>query len=327
MSSIIYDNVKIIVNFAPNEKVMKSGDALSELVGKTAFHVSDRGIHVTAAEKATWSAKAELSDIPAALPANGGNADTVNGKTVQISSYRGFSSLDASSADEANTIWKAIPPDSVFAIEAQYLTHASWSFPAGTGQYTLLIAKLSNQRLLGMFLFPKSNGSIYFANVDQNGDFAGNWRRLCSESDIATATAAGIVSTGTQTFGGTKTVTGNLYMQNLDYEAGATAPSTAQTRAFRVYDKKMKIIADYPVVVNTDNTTSAGIRAFRTNGDATSYSQIATTISADGATKRHICTSPTSAAMSSLRQLASGTASANTTNCPNGAWYGQYEEV
>ena len=28
-----------------------------------------------------------------------------------------------------------------------------------------------------------------------------------------------------------------------------------------------------------------------------------------------------------LRNLSSGTAEANTTNCPSGAWYGQYEEV
>lgn len=43
-------------------------------------HAGDSEIHVTAAEKAGWDGKAELSDIPAALPANGGNADTVDGK-------------------------------------------------------------------------------------------------------------------------------------------------------------------------------------------------------------------------------------------------------
>ena len=149
-------------------------------------HAGNAEIHVTAAEKSAWNAKAELSDIPTALPANGGNADTVNGKTVQISSYRGFSSLGVSGSDEADAVWKAIPPDSVFAVEAQYLTSISWNFPAGTGQYTLMIAKLSNQRLLGMFLFPKTNGSIYFANVDQNGDYTGNWRKICDGGNAAT---------------------------------------------------------------------------------------------------------------------------------------------
>ena len=165
-----------------------AGGAGEDTVARQAIgtHAGNGEIHVSAAEKAAWSAKAELSDIPAALPANGGNADTVNGKTVQISSYRGFSSLGVSGADEADAVWRAIPPDSVFAVEAQYLTSTSWNFPAGTGQYTLLIAKLSNQRLLGMFLFPKVNGSIYFANVDQNGDYTGNWRKICDGGNAAT---------------------------------------------------------------------------------------------------------------------------------------------
>ena len=45
-------------------------------------HTSDTDIHVTAAERAVWDAKANKSDIPTKLPADGGNADTVNGHTV-----------------------------------------------------------------------------------------------------------------------------------------------------------------------------------------------------------------------------------------------------
>lgn len=41
-------------------------------------HVSDSNIHTTAEEKAAWNAKADLSDIPTELPANGGNAMTAN---------------------------------------------------------------------------------------------------------------------------------------------------------------------------------------------------------------------------------------------------------
>ena len=43
-------------------------------------HADNGEIHVTAEEKAAWNGKAELSDIPSTLPANGGNADTVDGK-------------------------------------------------------------------------------------------------------------------------------------------------------------------------------------------------------------------------------------------------------
>ena len=45
-------------------------------------HTSDTDIHVTAGERTKWNAKADKSDIPAELPADGGNADTVNGHTV-----------------------------------------------------------------------------------------------------------------------------------------------------------------------------------------------------------------------------------------------------
>ena len=52
----------------------------SQFKAKLAVHADDSNIHVTAAEKAAWSGKAELSDIPTTLPANGGNADTIDGK-------------------------------------------------------------------------------------------------------------------------------------------------------------------------------------------------------------------------------------------------------
>jgi len=39
--------------------------------------------YVSDAEKNTWNSKADIEDFPTSLPANGGNADTVNGLTVQ----------------------------------------------------------------------------------------------------------------------------------------------------------------------------------------------------------------------------------------------------
>ena len=46
-------------------------------------HAGNAEVHVTADEKAAWSAKADASDIPTALPANGGNADTVGGFSAE----------------------------------------------------------------------------------------------------------------------------------------------------------------------------------------------------------------------------------------------------
>lgn len=45
-------------------------------------HAGNAEIHVTAAEKAAWDGKAEKSDIPTSLPADGGNAETVGGKSA-----------------------------------------------------------------------------------------------------------------------------------------------------------------------------------------------------------------------------------------------------
>lgn len=46
-------------------------------------HAGNADIHVTAAEKAAWNGKADKSDIPTSLPANGGNADTLDGKHAE----------------------------------------------------------------------------------------------------------------------------------------------------------------------------------------------------------------------------------------------------
>lgn len=43
-------------------------------------HTEDTAIHVTNNDKATWNGKAELTDIPTTLPANGGDADTLDSK-------------------------------------------------------------------------------------------------------------------------------------------------------------------------------------------------------------------------------------------------------
>lgn len=54
-------------------------------------HIADTNVHITADERTKWNAKSDfsgsysdLSNAPTSLPANGGNADTVNGHTVEI---------------------------------------------------------------------------------------------------------------------------------------------------------------------------------------------------------------------------------------------------
>ena len=70
-----------------------SGGSGADEVARAAIssHAGNAEIHVTAAEKASWNGKAELSDIPTTLPANGGNAETVGGKSLsQIMTSNGL---------------------------------------------------------------------------------------------------------------------------------------------------------------------------------------------------------------------------------------------
>ena len=66
----------------PFKTSAQAGGSGADEVARAAIaaHSGNADIHVTADEKVSWNGKAELSDIPEKLPADGGNADTVDGK-------------------------------------------------------------------------------------------------------------------------------------------------------------------------------------------------------------------------------------------------------
>ena len=80
---------------------------LGDKVGVSAFnsHANDTTIHVTAAEKANWNGKAELTDIPTTLPADGGNADTVDGKHASDFVQKSGDSMSGNLRMETNQLW------------------------------------------------------------------------------------------------------------------------------------------------------------------------------------------------------------------------------
>lgn len=73
-------------------------------------HAGNADIHVSAAQKATWDGKAELSDIPTTLPANGGNADTLGGKHASdfAQYYADIATVDCNDATLMGT-YNAVP--------------------------------------------------------------------------------------------------------------------------------------------------------------------------------------------------------------------------
>lgn len=97
MSEKTFNNVKITSSFdIPEAKEnLVSGETIGKHFGKIAKHMEDESIHHTVddklsdtstnpvqnkAIKAELDKKADKTDIPSSLPANGGNADTVNGR-------------------------------------------------------------------------------------------------------------------------------------------------------------------------------------------------------------------------------------------------------
>lgn len=65
----------------PFKTSAQAGGSGADEVARAAIsaHAGNADIHISTAEKAAWNGKAELSDIPDKLPADGGNADTLDG--------------------------------------------------------------------------------------------------------------------------------------------------------------------------------------------------------------------------------------------------------
>ena len=79
----------------PFKTATSSGGSGVDEVARAAVnaHAGNSEIHVTADEKASWNGKADASDIPTSLPANGGNADTVGGKNVSEYGLEGVATI------------------------------------------------------------------------------------------------------------------------------------------------------------------------------------------------------------------------------------------
>ena len=162
-------------------------------------HVNDTTVHVTAEEKAAWNGKAELTDIPTTLPANGGNADTVDSK--HASDFSQIISFGDTPTDTKTAI----------GIQGKTTTYwcSSWTdYPATLqdGQGMIITANYNNfGTTVGVdniwcrqiFISPHPNTKIYqriFSNID-----VGEWTNVADggnadtvdglhASDIATTT-------------------------------------------------------------------------------------------------------------------------------------------
>lgn len=67
-----------------NDLETRIDTSLNEQSSALSSHASDSSIHVTATEKAAWNGKANKTDIPSSLPANGGTADKASYSTGAV---------------------------------------------------------------------------------------------------------------------------------------------------------------------------------------------------------------------------------------------------
>lgn len=178
-------DVNVEFDEASSRQQINSGESVKVLFGKLKKFLTDlKAVAFT-------GLYSDLSGTPTSLPANGGNSDTVNNKNVGMSILTSLDNLGVSYADTADTIWNAIPDSTIFCRMAADFTDNSWNFPSGyASQGTLLIIKLSKNRLGGMYLYPKTGGYIYWANVNSNGSYAGNWKKIQNEIKAVTITAS-----------------------------------------------------------------------------------------------------------------------------------------
>lgn len=154
----------------------------------------------TAAIDKTWSAKKISDSIPTTLPANGGNAATVNSHTVESD----------------------VPADAVFtdtkvtAVGNHYTPSGGSTTSASGGTLTDITNSGSGVQVL--------TGVTKDAAGHVTGVTSVALKSVNTTYSAATASAAGIVSTSAQTFAGNKTFNGQVI------PAGASDVGTAQAR-------------------------------------------------------------------------------------------------
>lgn len=119
----------------------------------------------------------------------GGNADTINNKEVFYNSFSDPGQFGASLSSSANEIWQAMPNQSIFIVDCNKLSGDGWNFPVDISLYTLSITKNWQMRPAGIYLYPKTNGAIYYGKIDDVGNFAGIWSNIADGGNAASVGA------------------------------------------------------------------------------------------------------------------------------------------
>lgn len=125
----------------PFKTSAQAGGSGADKVARAAInaHSGNAEIHVTAAEKSAWDGKAELSDIPDKLPADGGNADTLGDYSVSTNGKKGVIAMssDFGTVDIGQRLDFHSADNQDYAVRV-YVSPPDWN--SGTNQPRLRLA-------------------------------------------------------------------------------------------------------------------------------------------------------------------------------------------
>ena len=153
----------------PFKTSAQAGGSGADDVARAAIeaHAGNAEIHVTAEEKAAWNNKAELTDIPSSLPADGGNADTIDGKHASDLAYltdiigglrRGWASTDIGTIMTYN--------DREVVKTTNDLSYIGWTVNSGGWFVPIVVSQYSSGTNYTMF------GNNYGYGISQDSECA-----------------------------------------------------------------------------------------------------------------------------------------------------------
>ena len=161
-----------------------SGGSGADEVARAAInaHSGNADIHVTAEEKKAWNAKAELSDIPTTLPANGGNADKLDGKHAR-DFFNNIADLITPESSGKETLAEYI--SSINSSTSNFYTSSFDDLPTNNWRYNVTVYKAGGAVYVIAYR-ALSNSEIYVRCFTSSGEWNGDWTRLNDGGNAAT---------------------------------------------------------------------------------------------------------------------------------------------
>lgn len=171
------------------------------------------------------------------------------------------------------------------------------------------------------------NGYIKIRSLNANTTWY-EWKDIVHSNYVASPTTPGIVTTNTQHFTGYKT-----FNNQIGVRTGATVgtmPSSDKNWHYYFVDSALnKFFGDLRCCMRGVDRYSKGevdTSLVSVSNDCTGINSLTVRVSNNNSSNAVYIGTPTvSPTVSCLRQLASGTAEKNTTNCPIGTWYGKHD--